>query len=65
MSSLTETDIVLTTGEAMKYLKISRPTFHKYIRLGKIKAVKAGNGYRVHKSELYRFLKVTEILTTY
>ena len=65
MSSLTEKDVVLTTGEAMKYLKISRPTFHKYIRLGKIKAVKAGNGYRVHKSELYRFLKVTEILTTY
>ena len=64
MSSLTETDIILTTGEAMKYLKISRPTFHKYIRLGKIKAVKAGNGYRVHKSELYRFLNVAEVLTT-
>jgi excisionase family DNA binding protein len=53
-------DVVLTTNEAIKYLKISKPTFLKYIRLGRIKAVKAGNGWRVHQSELYRFLKVGE-----
>jgi len=51
-------DVVLTTKEAIKYLKISKPTFLKYIRLGRIRAVKAGNGWRVHQSELYRFLKV-------
>jgi excisionase family DNA binding protein len=51
-------DIVLTTNEAIQYLKISKPTFLKYIHLGRIKAVKAGNGWRVHQSELYRFLKV-------
>jgi excisionase family DNA binding protein len=55
---LSEKDMVLTTNEAIKYLKISKPTFLKYIRLGKIKAVKAGNGWRVHQSELHRFLKV-------
>jgi excisionase family DNA binding protein len=57
---LTDKDIVLTTKEAIQYLKISKPTYLKYIRLGKIKAIKAGNGWRVHQSELYRFLKVSE-----
>jgi len=55
-----EKDIVLTTDEAIKYLKISRPTFLKYIRDGRIRATKAGNGWRVHQSQLYRFLKVDE-----
>ena len=55
-----EKDIVLTTDEAIKYLKISRPTFLKYIRLGRIRATKAGNGWRVHQSELYWFLKIGE-----
>ena len=59
--SFMEKDIVLTTEEATQYLKISRPTFLKYIRLGKIKAIKAGNGWRVHQSELYRFLRVGEM----
>jgi excisionase family DNA binding protein len=53
-----EKDIVLTTKEAMEYLKISRPTLLKYIHLGKIKAVKVGNGWRLHKTELFRFLKI-------
>jgi len=51
-------DEVLTTKEAVKYLKISKPTYLKYIRLGRIKAVKAGNGWRVHRPELHRFLRV-------
>lgn len=53
-------DAVLTTQEAIKYLKISKPTYLKYIRLGRIKAVKAGRGWRVHQSQLYRFLKVSQ-----
>ncbi len=53
-------DAVLTTKEAIKYLKISKPTYLKYIRLGRIRAVKAGRGWRVHRSELYRFLGVQE-----
>jgi len=57
---LVDKDVVLTTKEAIKYLKISKPTYLKYIRLGRIKAVKAGSGWRVHQSELYRFLKVLE-----
>ncbi len=55
---LLEKDEVLTTEEAIQYLKISKPTFLKYIRIGRIKATKAGNGWRVHQSELHRFLNV-------
>ena len=55
---LLEKDVVLTTKEAIEYLKISRPTFLKYIRLARIRATKAGNGWRIHQSELYRFLNV-------
>ncbi len=58
--SLMDKDVVLTTKEAIQYLKISKPTYLRYIRLGRIKAVKAGSGWRVHQSELYRFLKVGE-----
>jgi len=54
---LTEKDIVLTTEEAIEYLKISKPTFLKYIRLGRIRATKAGKGWRILLSELNRFLK--------
>ena len=52
-----DNDLVLTTEEAIEYLKISKPTFLKYIHLGRIKAIKAGKGWRILQSELYRFLK--------
>ena len=52
-----EKDSVLTTDEAIEYLKISKPTFLKYIRLGRIKAIKAGKGWRILQSELKRFLR--------
>ena len=55
--SLAEKDMVLTTGEAIDYLKISKPTLLKYIRLGRIRATKAGKGWRILLSELNRFLK--------
>ncbi|MGD0919412.1 MAG: helix-turn-helix domain-containing protein [Thermodesulfobacteriota bacterium] len=55
--SFMEKDLVLTTEEAIEYLKISKPTFLKYIHLGRIKAIKAGKGWRILQSELYRFLR--------
>jgi excisionase family DNA binding protein len=55
--SLRESDVVLTTDEAIEYLKISKPTFLKYVHDGKIRAIKAGKGWRILESELYRFLK--------
>jgi len=50
-------DLVLTTQEACHYLRISRPTYLKYLYMGKIKGAKAGKGWKVLKSELDRFLK--------
>ena len=54
--SLIEKDSVLTTNEAIEYLKIYKPTFLKYIRVGRIRVIKAGKGWRILQSELYRFL---------
>ena len=53
-------DAVLTTDEAIQYLKVSKPTLFKHIRYGKIKAVKVGREWRYLQSELYRFLKKGE-----
>lgn len=50
-------DAVLTTQEACNYLRISRPTYLKYIYLGRIRSAKAGKGWKVLKSELDQFLK--------
>ncbi len=55
--SLIEKDSVLTTDEAIEYLRISKPTFLKYIHVGRIKAIKLGKGWRILQSELFRFLK--------
>jgi len=48
---------VLITREACNYLRISRPTYAKYLHTGRIKGTKAGKGWRVLRSELDRFLK--------
>ncbi len=53
-------DAVLITQEACDYLRISKPTYVKYLLTGRIKGTKAGNGWRVLKSELQRFLKGNE-----
>jgi excisionase family DNA binding protein len=53
-------DTVLTTDEAMQYLKISKPTLLKCVRLGKINATKVGREWRFLQSELYQFLKGTK-----
>ncbi len=48
--------IVLITEEACRYLRISRPTYLKYLTTGKIRGAKAGKGWKVLRSELDRFL---------
>jgi len=50
-------DTVVTSQEACHYLRISRPTYLKYLYLGRIRGTKAGKGWKVLKSELDRFLK--------
>jgi excisionase family DNA binding protein len=48
---------VFNTGEACRYLQISRPTFLKLIANGRIHALKIGKGWKVLESELERFLR--------
>ena len=55
--SLVEEDSVLTSDEAIQFLKISKRTFLKYVRVGRIRATKAGHGWRILQSELYRFVQ--------
>ncbi len=48
---------ILTSREACDYLRISRPTYMKYVHMGRIKGAKVGKGWKVLKSELDRFLR--------
>jgi excisionase family DNA binding protein len=52
-----DNDSIFSTQQACSYLGISRPTFLKYIKSGKIKAQKIGRGWKVVKSELDRFIR--------
>jgi len=49
--SLIERDSVLTTGAAIEYPKISKPTSLEYIRVGTIRPIKAERGCRIPQSE--------------
>ena len=48
---------VLTTKEACRYLRISRPTFLKLVYTNEIKARKVGRGWKVLKAELRTYLE--------
>lgn len=48
---------VLTTTEAMEYLKVSRKTLLKLVHEGQIPARKVGKDYRYLKSKLREFLQ--------
>jgi excisionase family DNA binding protein len=48
---------VMTTLEACDYLRISRPTYLKYLYTGRIRGAKVGKGWKVLRSELDRFLR--------
>ncbi len=54
---MVEKDEVLTTKEAMEYLKTTKVTLLKMIKEGKIRANKVGRGYRILKSEIDTYLK--------
>lgn len=49
---------ILTTTEAVKFLKTSKKTLFKLIHDGKVRALKVGNGFRFKKRELEEDLKV-------
>ena len=55
--SIADENLIFNTRKACTYLKISRPTYLKYIAAGKIKAQKIGNRWKVRKTELDRFVR--------
>lgn len=56
---------VLTTQEALTYLKVTKSTLLKLVREGKIPAAKVGRGWRFLKSELDAFLRGGAKVTTW
>jgi len=48
---------VMTTTEAMEYLRITRKTLLQLVREGRIKANKVGKDYRYLKSEIDNYLR--------
>ena len=50
-------DEILTTQEACKYLRISRPTFLKLVHSRQIRARKVGRGWKVLRSEIEAYMK--------
>lgn len=51
---------VMTTDEAVKYLKISRKTLLKLVQKGEIPAKKVGKNYRYLRDEIDKFLRGEE-----
>ena len=43
--------------EVAKMLKVAYLTVYRWVRSGKLKAVKAGKQYRISKEEVGRFIK--------
>lgn len=48
---------VMTTAEAMRYLRVSRKTLLKLVHRGDIPARKVGKDFRYLRSEIDNFLK--------
>jgi excisionase family DNA binding protein len=48
---------VMTSREVMAYLKISKPTLYRMIRLGDLRAVKIGKNYRFLKEDIEGLLR--------
>ncbi|MCA9778127.1 MAG: Flp pilus assembly complex ATPase component TadA, partial [Candidatus Eremiobacteraeota bacterium] len=51
------TEDMLTIQEAADYLTTSRPTLYRWLREGKVKAMKVGRQWRFKKEELQQFLE--------
>lgn len=54
-------EIYLTTEDIAEQLQISVYTVRRYIRSGKLRAVKLEGSYRIRRTEFERFLKAREM----
>jgi excisionase family DNA binding protein len=55
---LMQSEELLTTEQAVTYLKISKRTLFRLIQEGKIRALRVGNAYRFKKTELDNDIRV-------
>ena len=53
-------DEVLDLKAAAEFLKVSKPTFYRWLAQGKIKGVKAGTQWRFYRRDLEQFLQSSE-----
>jgi excisionase family DNA binding protein len=49
---------IMTSREVMAYLKISKPTLYRMIRIGDLRAVKIGKNYRFLKRDVEELLRM-------
>ena len=54
-------EVYLTTEDIAEQLQISVYTVRRYIRSGKLRAVKLEGSYRIRRTEFERFLKAREM----
>lgn len=52
---MTDTDI-LNTEEASQFLKLAKPTLYKYVREGRLPAIRMGKDWKFHKKLLEGWL---------
>lgn len=56
MEKIEKTKALYTMQEACDILRISYPSLLKYVRQGKIKAIRTGNKYKIPAEELQKIL---------
>lgn len=49
-------DVFFTVGEVAGFLQVNKTTVRRYIRCGRLKALKLNRGYRIGKGEYMRFI---------
>lgn len=54
---------ILTLDEAVIFLKTSKPTFYRWLGLGKIKGFKMGREWRFYKSDLISYMESSDTET--
>jgi excisionase family DNA binding protein len=50
-------DELLTVWQVSERLKVSKMTIYRYIKAGKLVAIKAGRDFRIRKSDFHKFLE--------
>lgn len=60
LEASTPLDVFYTMREFSKLIKVSYPTINKWIKMGKINAIKIGAHYRIYHSEVDRLFQAAD-----